>query len=309
MTGTRAVTPPLGGAAMTADPRLLEKVRVVSGRTGVDYTDDAVLSELLVRHRRAVDGASRGPVGWIGGTALVTGVMWPFVGHMVPAMADNPLLAYAPAGPLLIVAVACLTLVHVRWKRAVLHTELAGYREVLGLARAHGIEPAHVPPWLEGRRQGGGGKGAAPIPRYAPVERADAPDGPDDAPGDAWSGTSDERTGMPRVATMPPKPDAVVAYERIADDGGWHDEVGCLLLLAGVIGAAVAMTSGTSLGLAALALVPLAVVVWVKGHRQGTAKADLRTEAEAYARAVVAARAAGADTPDLSPQLRALLDD
>ncbi|MFI8206082.1 hypothetical protein [Streptomyces sp. NPDC085937] len=306
MTGTQAVRPPLGGAALAADARLLEKVRGVSARTGVDYTDDAALSELLVRHRRAVDGASRGPVGWIGGLALVTGVMWPFVGHMVPAMAGNPLLAYAPAGPLLIVAVACLTLVRVRWKRAVLHKELAGYREVLGLARAHGIEPAYVPPWLEGRNRGGDGRGAAPIPRYAPVERVGAPD----APGDASSNASEERTGRPPAATVPPsKPDAVAAYERIADEGGWHDEVGCLLLLAGVIGAAVAVTSGTPLGLAALVLIPLAVVVWVKGHRQGTAKADLRTEAEAYARAVVAARAAGVDTPDLSPQLRALLDD
>lgn len=176
------------------------------------------MSDLLARHRRAVDQAPRGLAGRIGGLALAAGVIWPFVGHVVPATAGKPLLAYAPAGPLLVVAVACLTLVRLRWKRALMHKELAGYREVLGLARA-------------------------------------------------------------------------------------------LMLFAGGIGPAVAVSSGEALGLAALALVPLAVVVWITGHRQGSRKAGLRPEAEAYARAVVAARAAGAETPKLSPQLRALLDD
>lgn len=288
---TRTVTPPLGGAALATDSRLLDGVRAVGARTGVDYTDDAAVSDLLARHRRAVDQASRGPAGWIGGLALTAGVIWPFVGHVVPATAGKPLLAYAPAVPLLVVAAACLTLVRLRWKRALMHKELAGYREVLGLARAYGIEPAHVPAWLEGRREDGGGKGATPIPRYAQAERAE------------------EDTRTPSAATSPRKPAAVSEYERIADQGGWHDEVGWLLLFAGGIGPAVAVSSGEPLGLAVLALVPLAVVVWVAGHRQGSRKASLRPEAEAYARAVVEARAAGADTPDLSPQLRALLDD
>ncbi|MET8895009.1 hypothetical protein [Streptomyces albogriseolus] len=276
---------------MAADARLLELVRTVGARTGVDYTDDAAVSELLVRHRRAVDRAARGPAGWIGGIAMAAGVVWPFVGHAVPVTAGRPLLAYAPAGPLLVVAVACLTMAHLRWKRALTHEELAAYREVLGLARAYGIEPAHVPAWLEGRRADGDGKGAAPIPRYSPAER------------------SDERIGTSPAAALPPKPTVVSEYERIADQGGWHDEVGWLLLFAGGIGPAVAVNSGQPLGLAALALIPLAVVVWIAGRRQGSRKANLRPEAEAYTRAVVAARAAGADTPDLSPQLRALLDD
>ncbi|MBJ6644506.1 hypothetical protein DD630_19665 [Streptomyces sp. BSE7F] len=291
VTEARTVTPPLGGAAFAADSRLLERVRAVGERTGVDYTDDAAVSDLLGRHRVAVGRATHGPAGWIGGLALAAGVIWPFVGHTAPATAGRPLLAYAPAGPLLVLAAACLTLARLRWKRALMHKELAGYREALGLARAYGIEPAHVPPWLEGRREDGGGKGAAPIPRYAPVEQAD------------------EGTGTPPSSTLPPKPAAVSEYERVADQGGWHDEVGWLLLFAGGIGPAVAVSSGEPLGLAALALVPLAVVVWVAGHRQGSRKAGLRPEAEAYARAVVAARAAGVETPDLSPQLHALLDD
>ncbi|MGA4901375.1 hypothetical protein ACPCAJ_26875 [Streptomyces griseoincarnatus] len=257
----------------------------------MDYTDDAAVSDLFGRHRVAVDRATHGPSGWICGLALAAGAIRPFVGHTAPATAGRPLLAYAPAGPLLVLAAACLTLARLRRKRALMHKELAGYREALGLARAYGIEPAHVPPWLEGRREDGDGKGAAPIPRYAPVERAD------------------EGTGTPPSATLPPKPAAVSEYERVADQGGWHDEVGWLLLFAGGIGTGVAVSSGEPLGLAALALVPLAVVVWVAGHRQGSRKADLRPEAVAYARAVVAARAAGVETPDLSPQLRALLDD
>ncbi|MEU0909411.1 hypothetical protein [Streptomyces althioticus] len=283
--------PPLGGAAFATDSRLLERVRAVGARTGVDYTDDAAVSDALGRHRRAVDRAARGPAAWIGGLAMAAGAIWPFVGHAAPATAGRPLLAYAPAGPLLVLAAACLTLVRLRWKRALTHKELAGYREALGLARAYGVEPAHVPAWLEGRREDGGGKGAAPIPRYAPVAR------------------SDEGTGTPPAVTPPPKPAAVSEYERVADQGGWHDEVGWLLLFAGGIGTGVAVSSGEPLGLAALALVPLAVVVWLAGHRQGSRKAGLRPEAEAYARAVVAARAAGAETPDLSPRLRALLDD
>ncbi|MEU2568548.1 MULTISPECIES: hypothetical protein [Streptomyces] len=291
MTEARTVTPPLGGAALATDSRLLERVRAVGVRTGVDYTDDAAVSDLLARHRRAVERTTRAPAVWIGGLALAAGAIWPFVGHAAPATAGRPLLAYAPAGPLLILAAACLTLARLRWKRALLHKELAGYREALGLARAYGIEPAHVPAWLEGRREDGGGRGATPIPRYAPVER------------------SAEGTGTPPTMTPPSKPEAVSEYERVADQGGWHDEVGWLLLFAGGIGAAAAVSSGEPLGLAALALVPLAVVVWVAGHRQGRRKADLRPEAEAYARAVAAARAAGAETPDLPPQLRALLDD
>ncbi|WP_203587629.1 hypothetical protein [Actinospica acidiphila] len=269
---------------------MLERVRAVGVHTGVDYTDDAAVSDLLARHRRAVERTTRAPAVWIGGLTLAAGVIWPFIGSVVAATAGNPLLAYAPAGPLLVVAAACLTLVRLRWKRALMHGELTGYREVLGLARAYGIEPAHVPAWLEGRREDGGGKGVAPIPVYAPAERSD-----------------DSRTPSP--ATAPPKPATVSEYERIADQGGWHDEVGWLLLFAGGIGAGVGVSSGEPLGLAALALVPLAVVIWTAGHRQGRRKAGLRPEAEAYAQAVVEARSVGAQTPDLSPQLRALLDD
>jgi hypothetical protein len=104
------------------------------------------------------------------------------------------------------------------------------------------------------------------------------------------------------------KPPAVLAYERVADEGGWHDEAGCLLFAAGGIGAGWAWTEGGPLGgLAALLLVPLAVWTWVAGHRQGKRKEALRQEALAYVRAVAQAQAAGARVPELSPELRKLL--
>jgi hypothetical protein len=187
--------------------------------------------------------------------------------------------------------VAALTRVHVRWKRELTHPALAGYREVLGVARAHGVPLTHVPAWLEGRSSSGGGKGAAPIPSYPPVERT-APAVAPAAP-----------------VAVPPKPDSVAAYERMADAGGWHDEAGCLLVFAGAGGAMWAASSDAPVGYGALALVPVAILVWVAGRRQGSEKERLRAEAEAYVRAVAAAQAAGARVPELSPVLRKLLGD
>ncbi|GAA3496079.1 hypothetical protein GCM10019016_031800 [Streptomyces prasinosporus] len=285
---------PLSGAALATDARLLERVRAIGARCGVDYTDDAAVTELLTERRRALERIRRGPLVQLGALALTAAVVWPFLAPTVPALTGDPVLSYAPAGPLLLVAVACLVLVHVRWKRALTQEALAGYREVLGVARAHGVEPAHVPAWLEGRTPGGSGKGAAPIPAY-----------PDAAPLRADAVPPNGRTPAPSV---PPKPETVTAYERIAGEGGWHDETGCLLVLAGAGGAIWAATSGTPLGYAALLLVPVAVAVWLAGRRQGVEKERLRAEAEAYVRAVAEARANGIPVPELSPALRELLD-
>jgi hypothetical protein len=102
-------------------------------------------------------------------------------------------------------------------------------------------------------------------------------------------------------------PSAVLAYERFADTGGWHDEAGWLLLAAGGIGAGWAWSEGRPAGLAALLLVPLAVWTWLAGHRQGKEKERLRQEALAYVRAVAEAQAAGARVQELSPVVRRLL--
>ncbi len=107
---------------------------------------------------------------------------------------------------------------------------------------------------------------------------------------------------------VPPKPEAVRSYETMADVGGWHDETGCLLFLAGGSGAIWAATSAEPVGYGALLLVPLAGYVWLIGRRQGREKERLREAALAYVREVAAAQAAGAKVPELSPELRKLAE-
>jgi Flp pilus assembly protein TadB len=104
----------------------------------------------------------------------------------------------------------------------------------------------------------------------------------------------------------------VAEYERTADSGGWHDEVGCLVLAAGGIGwvAMYSKTLAVAPGAIIFALATVvAVTVWLNGHRQGRHKQALREEARAYARDLKRAQDAGAVTPELSPPLQALLDD
>jgi hypothetical protein len=297
VTGNQAGLLPIGGATLASDARVLEAVRAIGARTGVDYTDDAAVSALLRERRRAMDATQRGSLVWLGGLALTVGVIWPFVAPTVPAFAGKPVLAFGPVGPLLIVAVAVLTLVRTRWKRELTHPALAGYREVLGVARAHGLALTHVPAWLEGKSSDAGGRGAAPIPSYPTVQPGPAEPAP----------LPQERVPSTSVV-VPPKPAAVAEYERIANAGGWHDETGCLLVLAGAGGAFWAATAGSTIGYGALTLVPAAVIVWLAGSRQGSEKERLRAEAIEYVRAVTSAQEAGAQVPELSPVLRKLLD-
>ncbi|MER5194591.1 hypothetical protein ACWD3J_32615 [Streptomyces sp. NPDC002755] len=319
---------PVSRATLESDARVLAAVRAIGERHGVDYTDDAAVSELLAERRRALEATRHGPLVWVGGLTLVAGVLWPFMAQLVPALAERLPLSYAPAGPLLVVAVGTLSAVHLRWKRALVHGTLAGYREVVGVARAHGLPVTHVPAWLEGRSSGGTGKGAAPVPAYRAVPEEDGgtpPPGPT-APSADWA-APDPSSVLPGAAPpsptrsapsdlppspvpIPPKSAAVLSYEQVADEGGWHDEGGCLLLFGGVLGAAWGVSQDMPVAVVgALFLVPLAVRVWVLGSRQGKEKARLRQEALAYVRTIAAAQASGARAPELSPVLRRLLDE
>ncbi|MET8944635.1 hypothetical protein ABZX30_13890 [Streptomyces sp. NPDC004542] len=296
---------PLSGATLTADPSLLSAVRAIGTRRGVDYTDDATVTALLTERRRALEATQRGPLAWLGGLTLTAGVMLPLSYPFLPAQAAKAALIVAIL--LIAVAVATLVQVRVRWKRELTHPALAGYREVLGMARAHGLPLEHVPGWLEGRNSGPGGDGGrktvAPIPSYEAVPAGQA------IPPNEHQGEDERETdqGGHTPPPVPPKPPAVTEYETLADQGGWHDEAGCLLALAGVVGALWAAMSDEPVGYGALALIPLAVLIWLAGLRQYGEKQRLRAEAVAYVRAVMEAQADGARVPELSPTLRRLL--
>ncbi|MFK4067605.1 hypothetical protein [Streptomyces sp. NPDC029674] len=302
---------PITHATLAADPRLLAAVREVGTRHGFDYTDDAATAGLLAERRKAVRGAGRGAPAWLGLTAIVAGVCWPLVSEAipdpVPALTDrSPGVVLAGPAVLLIALGSWLwTLVWRRWKRELRHPQLAGYREVLGLAQAYGAPVTHVPDWLVGRSDGGSGKGAAPIPSYgtpAPSYGTPVP-----SYGQADVTRADEGGQGEAPIPVPHKSSAVSAYEARADEGGWHDEAGCLLLAAGLIGVGWGVTQDVPAAYLAGALVPLAVVTWLAGHRQGNEKQELREAAVAYVRALAAAQAAGARLPELSPVLQKLL--
>ncbi|MET9351676.1 hypothetical protein ABZY14_01460 [Streptomyces sp. NPDC006617] len=290
---------PVSGAALRADARVREAARDIGTRYGVDYTDDAAVTAMLTERRKSLETEQRRPAAYLGLLTLMAGMFLPFGIPLSPALDAHLFAVLGAAGGLTVAGVAMLVHARAQWKHALRNGPLAGYREVLGVTRAHGIPLAHIPPWLEGRTTGGGGKGAAPIPTYPPVEPAPA-------------AHTETATAPPPSVTgpvpVPPKPWAVSYYERMADAGGWHDEVGCLLVLAGGGGVTWAVTVGTGVGYAALLLVPVAVWVWLAGRRQGREKEELREQALKYVKELEAAQAAGARVPELSPQLRALLD-
>ncbi|MFI1755629.1 hypothetical protein [Streptomyces sp. NPDC020571] len=298
---------PVSGAALRSDARVRDAARDIGARYGVDYTDDAAVTELLAERRKALEAEQRRPAAWLGLLALLAGLFLPFGIPMSPALDTHLFAVLGAAAALTVIGVALVVHARTQWKRALRDGPLAGYREVLGVARAHGIPLAHIPPWLEGRTTSGGGKGAAPIPACPPVEPAPAALAePATAPSPTATATA--TASVPVPAPVPAKPWAVSYYEQVADEGGWHDETGCLLILAGAGGVTWAVTVGTAVGYAALLLVPLAVWVWLAGRRQGREKEELREEALKYVKALEAAQAAGARVPELSPQLRELVD-
>ncbi|MGW5637094.1 hypothetical protein [Streptomyces sp. NPDC003832] len=284
---------PVNGSTLASDPRVLEAARAIGARHGVDYTDDEAVTALFTERQRALRATRRSWLAWTGGLALTVGVTLPFLTTPMPDRAAKP--AFVAAGVLVVVGVAALIALSLRWKRELTHPALTGYREVLGVARAHGLPLTHVPAWLEGRTSDGDGKGWAPIPEYPSVPPLPA-------------GTHRAPAEPDRPITVPPKPATVTRYEDMAESGGWHDETGCLLLIVGLVGAGWAWGEEVPLAYGALALVPLAVAVWLTGRRQGNEKRALRVEAEAYVRTLAAAQAAGERVPELSPALRKLLE-
>jgi hypothetical protein len=292
---------PVSGAALRSDARVRDAARDIGTRYGVDYTDDTAVTALLTERRKALEAQQRRPAAWLGLLALMAGMFLPLGIPVSPALDAHLFAVLGAAGALTVVGVALVVHARAQWKRALRNGPLDGYREVLGVARAHGIPLAHIPPWLEGRTTSGDGKGAAPIPTYPPVEPA-----PEATPETAAAPSTSAPASA--AAPVPPKPSAVAYYEHMADAGGWHDEVGCLLVLAGAGGVLWAATQGTPVGYGALLLVPVAILVWLAGRRQGREKEELRKEALEYVKALEAAQAAGARVPELSPQLRALVD-
>ncbi|WAL97195.1 hypothetical protein [Streptomyces sp. Je 1-369] len=286
---------PTTHATLAADPQLLAAARDIGARHGFDYTDDAATATLLRERRKAIRGAGNSAPGWLGALAVVAGVCWPLLSPAVPALADRPpTFRFGPAAFLLALTAWLWILVWRRWKRELLHPLLAGYREVIGAATAYGAPVTQVPDWLVGRSEGGTGKGVAPIPSYGEVGITPT--------GGAPTGSAPADTSVP----IPVKTAAVSQYEARADEGGWHDEAGWILLFAGGIGVGWGYTQHAPVGYLAGALIPLAIVVWLAGSRQGNEKRALREEALAYVRALASAQAAGARVPELSPQLRKL---
>ncbi|MCF2128604.1 hypothetical protein L1I79_19495 [Strepomyces sp. STD 3.1] len=293
---------PVNGAALAADPRAAEAIRAVSARHEVDYLDDGAVSALLAERRRALDAERRHPSAWFGMLALTVGLLLPFVVPMIRTLSDHHLIAaLAASGCLVVTGTALVVYAYTRWKRALAHPTLAGYRETLGIARAHGIPLTHIPPWLEGKSRTGGGKGSAPVPSYPPVEPV--------GEADQVPRTDGRPLAPPAPVAVPPKPAAVSEYELRVDEGGWHDEAGCLLILIGGGGAIWAATSSEPVGYGALLLVPVALYIWLAGVRQYKEGERRREAALAYVRTIAAAQAAGAQVPELSPELRKLVDD
>lgn len=304
---------PITHATLAADPRLLAAVRGIGARHGFDYTDDAATADLLRERRKAVRGAGNSAPGWLGGLTAVAGICWPLLSPAVPALADQaPAARFGPAALLLCLTVWLWALVWRRWKRELLHPLLAGYREVIGAAQAHGAPVTHVPDWLVGRSDsgngGGPGRGVAPIPSYEVTGDVGSYEVTGDV-GAAGTPHPPHSPLSPHVdpnTLIPVKKAAVSQYEARADEGGWHDELGWILLFAGGIGIAWGYTQEAPVGYLAGALIPPAIVTWLAGSRQGDEKRALREEAVAYVRALAAAQAAGARVPELSPVLRKL---
>ncbi|MGW0424081.1 hypothetical protein [Streptomyces sp. NPDC003015] len=277
---------PIGARTLSADPRLAAAVRDFGSTYGYDYFDDETVGRTLAEHEASLRRVARGGLVWAGSLATAVGIVWlVWVASRKP---DDMVIAAAPPAAVLVLALAAFVLVNLQGRRRLRHPFLDGYRHVLAAALAHGAPVTYVPAWLTGR--GGGQLDVAPLPSYA------APAG---GPPSGARATS---------VVPPPKPAEVEEYERIADHGGWHDEAGWILVVAGAVGVGYAVVKDLPAAYAAVLLIGLGIRTWVSGHRLGRRQRELSRRARLYLDELTSAQAAGAPVHELSPPLRKLLD-
>lgn len=280
---------PITARVLTANQRLAVVVQQIGNTYGYNYFDDMTVRRKLADYEASLSRASRGGVAWASGITITVGITW-----LLWVMADkqeDTVLTYVPPVALLVLAVGGFERMSTNAKKQLRHPFLVGYRHVLSAAHAHGAPVTFVPSWLTGHGQGD------PLPPYTPPPGVPgAPTWPPPTPG----------FGPPPVM-LPPKPAAVTEYERIADKGGWHDELGMWFLIGGGIGMCYAVGDDRPMAFAAVILFPLALWTWVAGHRLGKRQQELAGEAHRYVEQLVRAQAAGAVIPELSPQLRVFL--
>ncbi|MYX73141.1 hypothetical protein [Streptomyces sp. SID3915] len=285
---------PVRGADLCGDPALHRAVRDVGERVGVDFTDDLQVRALLGRGRAVLSGGAPGG-SCLGVLLLIVAAGLAVADQISPGLTEHRKALLLAAGAVAVLAGVVIARGVVLGARARRDPVFAAYREVLALARAHGLALAYVPDWLVGRT-GPEGPERTPLPDLPARVRAESASAP--AAGTAQA--------------VPRKPAEVVAWEREQADGtgGGHLEGGALLLAAGAGGALWAHVSDQPLGYAALVLaVPAAVAVWVAGARRGARSSRLRAAALAYLAEVRAAQDAGEPVRELSPPLRALMSE
>ncbi|MEU0408632.1 hypothetical protein ABZ307_12590 [Streptomyces griseorubiginosus] len=281
MTNNTSDLLPVGAHALSADPRLAAAVRDFGRTYGYDYFDDATVRRTLAEHEAALRRLGRGGLVWAGSLATAVGIVW-----LIWAATGDPdsmPVAVAPPVVLLALALAAFVQVNLQGRRRLRHPFLEGYRHVLAAARAHGAPVSFVPAWLTGR--GGAALDMAPLPSYG------TPAG-----------------GRSTPVAPPPKPPEVEEYERIAEQGGWHDEAGWILVVAGAVGVGYAVVKDLPAAYASALLAALGIWTWIAGHRLGRRQRELSGEARRYLDELTRAQAAGAPVHELSPPLRKLLD-
>ncbi|MFG2462558.1 hypothetical protein ACGFWE_36600 [Streptomyces sp. NPDC048523] len=277
---------PIGARTLSADPRLAAAVRDFGSTYGYDYFDDETVGQTLAEHEASLRRVARGGLVWAGSLATAVGIVW--LVWAASRKPDDMAVAVAPPAAVLVLALAAFVLVNLQGRRRLRHPFLEGYRHVLAAALAHGAPVTYVPAWLTGR--GGGQLDVAPLPSYA-------------APAGGLSSGARTTSVVP-----PPKPAEVEEYERIADHGGWHDEAGWILVVAGAVGVGYAVVKDLPAAYAAVLLVGLGIWTWVSGHRLGRRQRELSRQARLYLDELTSAQAAGAPVQELSPPLRKLLD-
>ncbi|MFG2803054.1 hypothetical protein [Streptomyces pseudovenezuelae] len=277
---------PIGAHALSADPRLADAVRQFGSTYGYDYFDDGAVRRTLAEHEAALRRLGRGGLVWAGSLATAVGIVWLI--WAATSEPENTPVAVAPPAALLVLALAAFVQVNLQGRRKLRHPFLEGYRHVLAAALAHGAPVSFVPAWLTGR--GGGSLDVAPLPSYAAPAKGPA-------------------TGVRAASvTPPPKPAEVEEYERIAERGGWHDEAGWILVVAGGVGVGYAVVKDLPAAYASVLLIALGIWTWIAGHRLGRRQQQLSGEARRYLDELTRSQAAGAPVHELSPPLRKLLD-